>query len=63
MATYFYAINNGENEYQGVISPTTTGKDVEIVVNISANVPSREELLLCVEKLENVILRKDYPAF
>jgi len=39
------------------------GKDVEIVVNISANVSSREELLLCVEKLENVILRKDYPAF
>ncbi|QMP18250.1 hypothetical protein RpY1_038 [Ralstonia phage RpY1] len=60
MATYFYGVNVGDNEYQTAVSTTTTGKDVEVVVNTSANVPSREDLLLAVEKLENFITRLGY---
>jgi hypothetical protein len=60
MATYFYGINNGDDEYEATVAAATTGKDVEVVVNSSANVPSREELLLAVEKLENFILRQNY---
>jgi hypothetical protein len=60
MATYFYGINNGQNEYQPTVAAATTGKDVEIVVNLSANVPSREELLLAIEKLTNFIVRQPY---
>ena len=61
MATYFYGVNVGDNEYQAAVSSTTTGKDVEVVVNTSANVPSREDLLLAIEKLENFITRQPYP--
>ena len=60
MATIFYGINNGQNEYDAVVAAVTTAKDVEIVVNSTANIPSREELLLAVEKLENFILRQNY---
>ena len=60
MATIFYGINNGDNEYQAVVSATTTGKDVEVAINVTANVPSREELLLAIEKLENFIVRQNY---
>jgi hypothetical protein len=60
MATYFYGINNGDDEYEAVVSATTTGKDVEVVVNSSVNVPSRQELLLAIENLENFILRQNY---
>lgn len=60
MATYFYGVNVGDNEYQAAVSATTTGKDVEVVVNTSANVPSREDLLLAIEKLENFITRQPY---
>lgn len=60
MATYFYGINNGQNEYQATVAATTTGRDVELVVNSSANVPSREELLLAAEKLVNFALRQPY---
>lgn len=60
MATLFYGINNGDNEYQAAVSATTTSKDVEIVINTVANVPSREELLLAIEKLENFIVRQNY---
>lgn len=56
MAWYF-GINNGDNEYAATNQATTTSKDVEIVINTNANVPSVEELLLAIEKLENAILR------
>ena len=52
MATYFYGINDGAGIMGSVTeSATTTGKDVEVVINTTANVPTKEELLLSVEKL------------
>jgi hypothetical protein len=34
---------------------TTTSKDVEVVINTTANVPSKEELLLALQKLSDYI--------
>lgn len=56
MATYFFGVNNGAGVVDGSASgATTTGKDVEVVINTTANIPSVEELLLAVEKLEAYI--------
>lgn len=56
MATYFFGINNGAGVSGSVTEQaTTTSKDVEIAINTTANVPSKEELLLAIEKL-NVYL-------
>lgn len=57
---YYYGINKGENEYQAKVDTSTTSTDVEIVVN-ATNVTAREDLLLALEKLENFILRQNYP--
>jgi hypothetical protein len=57
MATYFFGINNGSDEYTVTNQASTTSKDVEIAINTTANVPAVEDLLLCVEKLQNAILR------
>jgi hypothetical protein len=57
MATYFIGINNGLDEYTITSAATTTGKDVEVVLNTTANVPSVQELLIAIDKIENYILR------
>lgn len=57
MATYFFGLNQGDNEYAAAKGATTTSKDVEIAINTTANVPSVEDLLLAIEKLENYIIR------
>lgn len=59
--TVYFGINQGDNEYEAVSSTSsTTSKDVEIVVN-DTNVTSREDLLLAIEKLENFVLRSNWP--
>lgn len=59
--TYYYGVNNGDNEYAATSSTTsTTSKDVEIVVN-NTNITSRQDLLIAVEKLVNFILRQQFP--
>lgn len=59
--TYYYGVNNGDNEYAATSSTSsTTSKDVEIVVN-NTNITSRQDLLLAVEKLVNFILRQQFP--
>lgn len=60
MAAIFYGVNNGDNEYQATVAAATTGKDVEIVINDTTKIPSREELLLAVEKLSNFIVRQNF---
>lgn len=58
MATYYFGVNNGAGVVDGSASgATTTGKDVEVVINTTANIPSVEELLLAVEKLEALIVQ------
>lgn len=56
---YYFGINNGDNEYAATAQATTTSKDVEIVINTNANVPSKAELLVLLEKLENFIVRSN----
>jgi hypothetical protein len=49
---YYYGINNGAGIMGNITeSSSTTSKDVEVVINTNANVPTKEELLLSVEKL------------
>lgn len=57
---YYYGINKGENEYQAVVGTSTNSTDVEIVVN-ATNITTREALLVALEKLENFIIRQNYP--
>lgn len=54
---YYFGINNGAG-FSGNVTEqaTTTARDVEVVINTNANVPSKAELLLALEKLENYIL-------
>lgn len=49
---YFFGINTGAG-FSGNITEqsTTTSKDVEIVINTNANVPSKEDLILSVTKV------------
>jgi hypothetical protein len=59
---YFYGINTGQNEYtppaQGA---TTTSRDVEVVINTNANVPTLQDLINSLRQLENFILRNGKP--
>lgn len=59
---YYFGINTGQNEYtppaQGA---TTTSRDVEIVINTNANVPSVQDLINSLRQLENFILRQSKP--
>jgi hypothetical protein len=56
MATYFFGINDGAGS-MGTITEgaTTTSKDIEVVINTTANVPTKEELILAVGKLYDYI--------
>lgn len=56
---YYFGINTGDNEYNGAAGSSTTSKDVEVVINTNANVPSKQELLVAVTNLMNFILRQD----
>lgn len=61
MAWYF-GINTGQNEYTPPLSQaTTTSRDVEIVINTNANVPSTQDLINSLRQLENFILRQGKP--
>lgn len=61
MATYFYGVNIGAEDSTVSIATSTTGKDVEVAVNSSANVPSRSDLEVAIEKLKVAIIRAPYP--
>lgn len=58
MATYFMGVNNGAGAMDGVTaSATTTSKDVELVINTTANIPSVEELMLAIQKLNDFVVK------
>jgi hypothetical protein len=61
MATYFFGVNNGAGINGGTVTDasTTTNKDVEVVINTTANVPSKEELILSIQKLYDYIVVRD----
>lgn len=57
MATYFFGVNNGAGIMASVTEgAVTTSKDVELVINTTANVPSKQELLLAAQKLIDYIV-------
>ena len=59
--TYYFGLNDGDNEYAAASSTTsTTSKDIEIVVN-NTNVGSRQELLNGLSNLINFIVRSNWP--
>jgi NACalpha-BTF3-like transcription factor len=57
---YYYGINKGTDESTATVATSTTSKDVEIVVN-STNVTTRNDLLMALEKLENAVLKLNWP--
>ena len=54
---YYFGINTGSDEYTVTNQATTTSKDVEILINTNANVPSVQDLVNALDKLQNAILR------
>lgn len=58
MATYFYGKNVGSGVGPAAITEqaTTTSKDVEVVLNTTANVPNKEALALEVQALLDYIM-------
>lgn len=55
---YYFGVNNGAGLGGGSVTEaaTTTSKDVEIVINTNANVPSKEELILSVQKIYDYLV-------
>lgn len=54
---YYFGLNVGDGVTAANIreQSTTTGKDVEIVINTNANVPSRSQLALAAQALVDYI--------
>ena len=53
---YYFGINSGAGAMGNITEQsTTTSKDVEVLINTNANVPSKEELLLSMQKLFDYI--------
>jgi predicted nuclease of predicted toxin-antitoxin system len=55
---YFFGLNVGAGIGPAGVTEqsTTTGKDVEVVINTNANVPNREQLSLVIQALQDYIM-------
>lgn len=62
MASRYYGLNRGQNEHDIVEGSSTNSVDIELVVDLDSNSPTKEDVLLALEKLENYILKSTYPA-
>lgn len=60
MASHFYAVDIGENEYQVVDGTATQTKTVEVVVDLADNA-TRDQVLVAIDNIKNFILRDIYP--
>lgn len=57
MATYYFGVNVGAGAMGSVTEgSSTTSKDVELVINTTANVPAKEDLILAQQKLNDYIV-------
>ena len=65
MATYFYGKNVGSGVSPAAITEqaTTTSKDVEVVINTTANVPNKEALAIEVQSLLDYIMGQAFKNF
>ena len=52
---YYIGVNNGAGHSGGSVTEgsSTTSKDVEVVINTTANIPSKEELVLAMQKISD----------
>lgn len=57
MATYYFGINYGEGLQSVTQSSSSTSKDIEVVINTTANVPNKNDLLVAIENLEAAIVQ------
>lgn len=57
---YYYGLNKGDGEFAAAVSSSTTGKDIEIVVN-QTNVTDKQALKVALENLINVVIKNGYP--
>lgn len=60
MATVYYGVDRGGHEDDVVIQTSTTGKNVELVVNEGV-VLSRQELADALQAIRNQIIKQNYP--
>lgn len=60
MATVYYGVDRGGHDEDVVINTSTTGKNVELVVNEGV-VLSRQELADALQAIRNQIIKQNYP--
>jgi hypothetical protein len=60
MASRFYALDIGGNEYEVAEGATTQSKTVEIAVDL-ADSATREQVLIAIDNIKNYILRDIWP--
>ena len=60
MATVYYGVDRGGHEEDVVIQTSTTGKNVELVVNEGV-VLSRQELADALQAIRNQIIKQNFP--
>jgi len=54
---YYFGVNVGAGAMGSVTEgSSTTSKDVEVVINTNANVPSKTELLVAIQKLVDYVV-------
>jgi hypothetical protein len=60
MASRYYALEIGDNEYEVAEGASTQSKTVEIAVNL-ADSATREQVLVAIDNIKNYILRDVWP--
>jgi hypothetical protein len=60
MASRYYALDIGDNEYEVSEGATTQSKTVEVAVDLADNA-TREQVLIALKNIENYILRDIWP--
>lgn len=61
MASRYYGMNKGQTEFDIVEGSSTNSTDFELVVDLSTNSPSKEDVYLFLDKLENYLISHIWP--
>jgi hypothetical protein len=60
MASRYYALEIGDNEYEVAEGASTQSKTVEIAIDLADNA-TREQVLVAIDNIKNYILRDIWP--
>ena len=60
MASRYYALEIGDNEYEVAEGASTQSKTVEIAINLDDSA-TREQVLVAIDNIKNYILRDIWP--